>query len=103
MDKDLVWWKRNPWRVRGTHRAQASDSGRLGALLRVGRLRGPNSVGNLVTPGPLRRASGWQLYARNTQRVISPKKTSQISSGQSAGSWMSSLKRGSSPKLVDYY
>ena len=46
------------------------------ALPRVSRLRGPNRVGNLVTPGPLGRASGWQLYARITRGVKSPRKTS---------------------------
>ena len=65
----------NPWKVRGAHRAHVSDSCRPGALPRVGRPRGPNRLGNLVKPGPLGRAFGWQLYARITQGVKSPRKT----------------------------
>ena len=43
----------NPQRVGGS---QASDNGRPGALPRGGRLRGPNRVGNLATPGSPGRA-----------------------------------------------
>jgi hypothetical protein len=39
------------------------------------------------------RAFRWQLYVRTIWGVKSPGRTLQISSGKSAGSWMSSLKR----------
>jgi hypothetical protein len=72
MDMDLVRLDWDPRRVRGTQRAQANDSGRLGALPRAGRLRGPSRFGNLVTPGLLRRAFEWWLWERTIRGLRSP-------------------------------
>ena len=73
---------------------QATAVGR-GHSREGGVLRGPNSLGNLVTPGSTGRDLGWRLSVRTIRRVRSPKKTSRISGGRSAGIWMSSLKMGS--------
>jgi len=92
----------NPWRVEGSHCVQANDSGRLGALLRGGRLRGPNRLGNLATPGSLGRAFGWPLSARNIRSVRSPKKTTDIQ--RAMGRLVDELpEEGFTPKLVDSY
>jgi len=40
-------------------RAQASNRGLLGALLRASEQRGPSNLGNRVMPELLRRAFGW--------------------------------------------
>jgi hypothetical protein len=47
---DLQHQRRSPRRVEGTHMVQANDSGRLGALRRAGRLRGPSRLGRLAMP-----------------------------------------------------
>ena len=61
MDTDLVRLDRNPRKERDTERTQAKDGGRLGALQRACRLRGPSRLGKLVTSGLLGRALGRRL------------------------------------------
>jgi len=64
MDMDLFELNTIPRRAGGTHRALVNDSGQSGALWRMGKLRGPNKLGNLVMPGLLGRATGWLLYVK---------------------------------------
>jgi hypothetical protein len=60
-----------------------------------GRLRGSKRAGNLAMSGSLGRAFVWRLSVKTTWRPISPRRSSQIFSEQSAGLWMSSLRRDS--------
>ena len=55
---------RNSQRVGGVPMDRRSDRVRPAALRVTGRLRGPNRLGSLVMPEPLRRASEWLLYAK---------------------------------------
>jgi len=99
----------------GDHFGQGFTSTGLKSLESMGHLQGPGKrqqlaggtpedgqakrprAGNLVTPGPLGRASRWLLYVRIIRRAKSQERTLQTSSEQSASLWMSSLKRGSPP------
>jgi hypothetical protein len=54
-------------------------------------------------PESLARASGWLLLVRVTRRVKSLGRIFQIFNEPLVGLWMSSLKRGSSPRLADSY
>ena len=56
-DTDLLQSHRNPRSAGGICRAPVSGNGLLEALPRTGRLRGPNSLGNLATPKSLGRDS----------------------------------------------
>jgi hypothetical protein len=58
---DQPQWNRNPQRVGGIPRFHKNDSGWPRALRVAGKLRCCNRLGNLVMPGPLRRASEWLL------------------------------------------
>jgi hypothetical protein len=60
-------------------------------------------LGSLVTPEPLGRVFGWQLWVRTIRGLRSPKRTMLTSRGLSAGMWTSSLKGVFTPRLVDSY
>jgi hypothetical protein len=76
---------RNTRKVQAMHMAQANDSIRPGALLRVGRLIGSNKLRNLVTPGLLGWASGRPFFVRVIPEIKSLEITLKISSERSTG------------------